>query len=154
MKLFPLLLCLAAAPAPVDHPHTFLASLVDVPLKRGELIESFSIDTWGVEFKAVCHIPGGWRIRAGSAATPNGVLEGDGSQGATWFNRSSPRELRGLVLLTLVGPVQRHDIRDPPGAEPATFNGHATLSTDAGDRKVRLGYRNVRLVAARRCPSF
>jgi hypothetical protein len=149
--LFALIL-LAAAP-PMDRPHTYLASVVGIPRKPNEQVESFSFSTWGVRFQAVCRIPSGWRINAGSSATPNGVLEGNGSQGATWFSRGSPRALRGLVLLTLSGPIQPRDIRFGNGVVPATFNGRATLSTDAGERKVALTYRNLRLVPARRCPS-
>jgi hypothetical protein len=146
-------LALAAAPAPADHPRTYLLSLAGIALKRGESIEGFSIDTWGVDFAAVCRIPSGWRIKAGGAATPDGELSGEGSQGATWFNRSSPGELRAFVLVTLSGPVQRADIRDATGVVPATFEGHARISTDDGTRRARLGYRNVRLTPARHCPA-
>lgn len=152
--LLPLAL-LAAAPAPTDHPCTFLLSIGKIPLKDTESIEAFSISTWGVEFKSVCRIPGGWRIKAGSSATPNGELAGEGSQGATWFNDASPKELRGFVLVTLYMPVQRDDIRSQDGTSliPATFKGYATLSTDDGERRVPLTYRNVTLAAARRCPN-
>lgn len=147
-------LALAAAPAPVDHPRTYLLSVGGVALKDSESIQAFSIETWGVEFAAVCRIPSGWRIKAGSSATPNGELSGAGSQGATWFNHASPKELRMFVLVTLYGPVQRADIHDGRGGvEPATFSGYATLSTDDGTRRARLTYRNVRLTPARRCPA-
>jgi hypothetical protein len=140
---------LATGSGPGDHPRTYLVSVVGVPLKAGESIASFSITTWGVEFNAICKIPSGWRIKAGSSATPDGVLEGEGSQGATWFNQSSPRELRGLDLATLYAPVQRTDVRNGPDA---TFKGTATVSTDNGERKARLTYRNVQLTPARHCP--
>jgi hypothetical protein len=90
-------------------------------------METFSISTWGVGFSAVCEIPAGWRIKAGSSAAPNGVLEGEGSQGATWFNQRSPAALRNLVLIRLYGPVQADDVRNGPDA---TFKGHATISTE------------------------
>lgn len=143
----------AAAPVPADHPRTYLLSVADLPLKAGESVESFKFSTWGVEHKAVCHIPSGWRVTAGSSATPNGSLEASGSQGATWFTRGSPPELRHLVLVTLDGAVQRTDRRssDGNGLVPATFSGRATISTDDGERKVLLNYRNVILVPARRC---
>lgn len=146
-----LLLALASAtpPSAIERPRTYLASVVGFPLKSGESLELFSIATWGVEFAAVCKIPAGWRIEAGSSATPDGILKGSGSLGATWFNRSSPPELRNFALVTLYGPVQRQDIRS--GAD-ATFKGYAVISTDDGDKKVALDYRNVRLTPARRCP--
>jgi hypothetical protein len=150
MKPLLLLLILSATgAAPADHPRTYLVSIVGVPLKAGESMESFSIATYGVEFKAICNIPGGWRIKAGSSATLEGVLEGEGSVGATWFNRSSPNELRYLALVALYAPVQRSDVRNGPDA---TFKGIATVSTDDGDRKARLTYRNVKLTPARHCP--
>lgn len=149
VKLLPLLALLAAGAAPVDHPRTYLLSIGRIPLRKAESIEAFAIETWGVDFNAICRIPGGWRIKAGSSATPNGELDGEGSQGATWFNRSSPPELRAFVLITLYAPVQRVDI----GSEiPATFKGYALISTDDADRKRPITYRNITLVPARRCP--
>ena len=152
--LLPLML-LAIPTAPVDHPHTYLLSIGDIPLKDTQSIEAFSLDTWGVEFDSVCHIPGGWRIKAGSSATPNGELSGEGSQGATWFDTESPKELRNFVLVTLYDRVQRNDVRsaDGNGLVPATFKGNATIETDDGDLKLALTYKNVTLVPARRCPA-
>lgn len=146
--LMPLALLLATASAPVDRSPTFLASIVGVPLGPGESMVSFSISTWGVGFNAICKIPPGWRIKAGSSATPNGILEGEGSQGATWFNRRSPVALRNLVLISLYGPVQPDDVRNGPDA---TFKGEATISTEEGERKAALTYRNVRLIRAAKC---
>ena len=150
--LLPLALFAATGAVPVDHPRIYLLSVGKIPLKDTESIKAFSITTWGVELRSVCRIPGGWRIKAGSSATPNGELTGEGSQGATWFNHSSPIELRSFVLVALYGPVQRADIRSADGVVPATFNGHATVETDEGDRRISLTYRNVTLTPARRCP--
>lgn len=146
--LIPLMLAATVSPPP-DHPKTFLVSVVGLPLKSGESVESFAFSTWGVEFQAVCKIPGGWRIKAGNSATPDGVLEGEGSQGATWFNRSNPAELHHVALITLYAPIQRSDVRNGPDA---TFKGTATVSTDNGEKKVRLTYSNVQLTPARHCP--
>jgi hypothetical protein len=148
-----LTLLLVAGTIPKDHPRTYLASVVELPLRKGESVESFSFSTWGVKFMAICRIPGGWRIKAGSSATPDGELAGEGSQGATWFNQRNPAELRNLVLLRLYGPVQRKALRDSRGNEtlPATFKGSAVISTEAGERKVSLTYKNILLTPARRC---
>lgn len=137
-----------------DRPRSYLLSIGRVPLKDTESIEAFSIKTWGVEFISVCRIPGGWRIRAGSSATPNGEVEGEGSQGITWFNQSSPKELQGFVLVTLDGPVQREDIGSPENSVLASFKGSATISTDDGDVQRALTYRNITLTPARRCPGL
>jgi hypothetical protein len=104
----------------------------------------------GRRVRAVCRIPGGWRIKAGSSATPDGVLEGEGSQGATWFNRKSPKELKNFVLVTLYDFVQRRDVGN---LIPATFKGFATISAENGEPKRPLTYKNIRLLSARACPS-
>ena len=144
----------AIAAAPVDHPKTYLASITSIPLKPNERIEGFSISTWGVTFNAVCHIPSGWTIKAGGSATPDGVLEGEASLGTTWLSEASPMPLHDLVLITLYEPVQRRDVGKEGGPVyiPATFKGHALLSGDDAQRRVRLGYANVRLSPANRCP--
>lgn len=149
--LLPLALLLVGA-APVDHPRTYLLSIGRIPLKDTESIEAFSIKTWGVQFRSVCRIPGGWRIKAGSSATPNGEIEGEGSQGATWFKHGSPKELQAFLLVTLYAPVQRADIGSPNNGVPATFKGTATIITDNGDVQRPLTYRNITLTAARSCP--
>lgn len=152
MRRYLPLALLAIGAAPVDHPRTYLLSIGQIPLRNGESIEAFSLETWGVEFRAVCSIPGGWRIKAGSSATPDGSLEGEGSHGATWFATASPRELQRLVLVALHAPVQRADTGSPDNGTPATFKGTATISTDDGNVQRALSYRNIMLTPARRCP--
>ena len=150
MKALAALLLLATAPAaPVDHPRTYLASIVDIPLQSDERFSSFSISTWGVTFKAVCRIPGGWTVKAGGDATPEGVLEGNASVGATWLADKNAKELRDFVLVTLDGPVQRHDV----SAVPATFKGHVFVETADTRRRARLTFANVSLKPASRCPT-
>lgn len=139
----------AALPPPVDHPKTYLMSVERIPLRADESMFAFEIDTWGVEFKAVCHVPGGWWIEAGRSATPEGSLKGRGSVGATWFRQTSPSELHNLVLVTLYGPIQRTDIGDVP----ATFKGRAKINGMDDERTIQLTSANVRLVPAGRCPN-
>ena len=153
MKAFLPFAMLLFGATPADHPRSYLMSIGRIPLKDTESIEAFSIKTWGVEFTSVCSIPGGWRIKAGSSATPNGEIEGEGSQGATWFNKSSPKELHAFVLVTLYAPVQRKDIGSTDNVIPATFKGTATINTDDGDVRRALTYKNVTLTPARRCPN-
>ena len=148
-----LFLLLPVAAHADDRPRNYLLSVVGLPTRDTQSVKAFSFNTWGVEFKSVCHIPGGWRIKAGSSATSNGELTAEGSQGATWFNQSRPRELRAFVLVTLFAPVQRLDRTSGSGVVPATFNGYATLETDDGDQRVSLDYRNIRLTPASTCVS-
>ncbi|WJT00797.1 hypothetical protein [Novosphingobium humi] len=156
MRLLLPLLLLTIGAAPADHPRSYLLSIERIPLtaKASESIMAFSITTWGVQFRSVCHIPAGWRIKAGNSASPDGEIEGGGSQGVTWFQRGSPKELKGLALVTLHAPVQREDIGLPDNVIPATFKGTVTISTDDGDVRRELNYKNVTLVPARRCPSL
>jgi len=144
-----ILLATAPAPAPVDHPVTYLASIIAVPLKAGERFSEFSIATWGVTFTAVCHIPSGWTVKAGGSATPEGVLEGEASLGTTWLSEKSSKALQDFVLVTLYEPVQRHDV----GSVPATFKGHAYIEGDDARRRVRLTFANVSLRPSSRCPA-
>ncbi|NKJ03033.1 hypothetical protein FHW92_005144 [Novosphingobium sp. SG707] len=155
-SLFPLLLLAPTPASAANHPRTYLLSVIGLPVKDTQSVKAFSIETWGVEFISVCRIPGGWRIKAGRSASPNGELSGEGSQGATWLNQSNPKELRAFVLVTLNAPIQRADIRTSDaggkGLIPATFKGYATLETDDGDRRFPLTYRNVMLTPASTCP--
>ena len=122
-----------------------------MPLKGDDSVKGFAIETWGVKFKAVCHVPEGWRIKAGNSLTPDGTFEGNGSQGTTWYREPSPKELQSVVLVELSAPVQRFDIHVADGLIPATFKGYVTVQTDDGERKVALTYRNVRLTPAMHC---
>jgi hypothetical protein len=146
----------ASAAAPVDHPRDYLAS-IRIDLKDDEYVDRFSIDTWGVTFKAVCHIPPGWRIKAGGSAAPDGIIAGEASHGVTFLDRKRIGQLRGLVLLTLYGPVQRDEVKDGDGVVPATFAGQADVGRYGGDdgegRQAPLGAANILLVPASRCPA-
>ncbi|MEP9359358.1 hypothetical protein [Sphingomonas sp. KR3-1] len=151
--MLPLLLpaLLLTAPIERDHPVTYLAS-VSIPLGPDERISAFAIETWGVRFKAVCRIPEGWRIKAGSSLTPNGSFEGEASQGVTWIGRAHMRDLQALVLIELVAPVHRKEIHDANGSIPATFAGKAVVETRDDQREAKIGADNIQLRRAARCP--
>jgi hypothetical protein len=137
-----------------DESKIFLMS-VSVDLAPNESLREFAIDTWGIQYEAVCHIPLGWRVEAGASATLDGVTKGEGSHGATWLNRESLNELQDVVLITMFAPVQQDDRRDKSGAViiPATFKGKAVVETGDGERQVALSHRNVRLTPAVGCPT-
>lgn len=146
-----LAIVLTAAPAGTEAPKTYLASLTDLPLRSGERLDSFSIDTWGVSFRAVCQIPRGWRIKVGGSAAPEGVLEGESTQGTTRL--SDLAALDSLVLITLSGPIQYREIRDGSGGVmPATFAGKAVIMGPSSGREAPLSARNIKLTPATRCP--
>ncbi len=137
--LLPLALLTAAATQP-DRSQSYLVSIVDVPLQAGESIERFALSTQGVSYQAICKLPEGWTIRAGSSIRGDGVLEGEGSNGVTWLPRSSPPELEAIASVTL-------DIESAPNS----FSGSATIAGIEGEREVTLTGQNVRLTAASGC---
>lgn len=146
---------MAAGSAAAERPRTYVASIVGLQLKSGEKIDSFSISTWGVTFDAVCRIPEGWTLKAGRGANPEGVLEGEGSNGITWIGRSRLGELEGVALVTLYGPVQRRDVvtDDGAGVVPATFKGAARVFGSGEGRTISLTSANIHLAPATGCPA-
>jgi hypothetical protein len=135
----------SAAPA-----ETYLASITGISLRADESIGHFNLRTWGVRFRAVCHIPSDWEITAGSFG-PQGRISGEAGHGASSIRRENSGELHSLVLVDLSGPVQTHRI----GSAPPTFSGDASVHVGKNDstRTVRLSAANVRLKRADRCPA-
>jgi len=95
-------------------------------------------------------------VRAGSSATPEGAIEGEGSHGATWLSANYASELDKLVLVTVSGPMRKQAVRSSDGTAviPATFAGYASISVVDVDkeRKIPLILANIRLTPATRCP--
>lgn len=151
-----LALLLSPAPASADNSERgqrFLLAL-RIALQPDERIESFSIDTWGVDILAVCRIPPGWTMKAGRSAAPDGVIEGRSTHGVTWIGPADLGRLNGLALVELRGPIQPRTIRfDPPGSGelPATFAGRAEIAGESG-RTLELTAANMGLTPATRCP--
>jgi hypothetical protein len=146
-----ILAALLAGQTSPPRSQTYLASIEGIRLKDGEGIASFELRTWGVVYRAVCHIPYDWEVTAGSMG-PGGKLAGTAGHGTSWVRASDKKQLQALVLIRLDGPVQKRDIPIRDGVVPATFSGVA--SVESGDRstKVRLTFANVRLTPARACP--
>lgn len=139
----------------VDHPKTYLASITGIKLGKDEFVDGFSIETWGVKERAVCHFPPGWSIDAGSSADPSGEIKGEASLGVTNLSPERLSELNGLVLITLSDTVQKKEIKTRDSDHPATFKGRVNIGTYGFDNKTRkapLTYRNIKLVPADRCP--
>lgn len=121
-----------SSPAWAARERTFIASVEGIRVGPKEYVDSFSIDTWGVEIVATFQIPPGWTVTAGSSADPTGTIAGQSSLGVTFLDRSRLKYLKGLVLLRMDGPVQRHAIRFVNGELPATFSGKAEIGTYGG----------------------
>lgn len=137
----------AAAPA-AEEPQgrIFLLSVEGIAL-AGQGVAGFRIDSWGVDWLAICRIPAGWRLRAGRSANPEGLFEGESTHGVTRLPGLEP--LRNVALVRLWGPVQWRDKPIPNGVVPATFAGTLRLSEG---REVGLGESSLRLTAAGACP--
>jgi len=139
-------LALAASSVGGEQARTYLASVV-IELGPDESLSEFKFETWGVQFNAVCRIPSGWFVQAGSDAILKGTPKGEGSHGATWLAKGDLGDLRGLVLITMWGPVQRADA----GSIPATFKGYAVVGDS--EKRLTLSYRNLTLTPAKSCPA-
>ena len=82
----------AVAQSPSERPRTFLLSVDHLFVGADETVTELEIQTWGVSFRAICHLPHGWRVEAGGNATPEGNLAADeGRQSPLRFQQASRR---------------------------------------------------------------
>jgi hypothetical protein len=145
----------SAFPVFAAHPQTYLVSVEGIQLGAKEYVDSFSIDTWGVEIVATCKIPPGWTINAGSSADPTGKIAGEASLGVTYLDRNRLKYLRQFVLLRTGEPVRKRAFRRGNVNLPASFRGTVDIGTYGPSEKTRkqiLDFRNLRLSPASRCP--
>lgn len=155
--MLPLIAFALAVPASATPPQRmYLVSITGLGLGRDEYINEFKLQSWGVRYKAVCRIPSGWTIKAGSSATAAGWLEGEGSHGATWLRGGSESELHRLVLITLDAGQRWQAVRGSRGEMivPPTFYGDIVITNGRTDRerKLTMTRRNFRFVPVRACP--
>src|SRR4051812_37344816 len=111
---------IAAAPlllfaTPADA-RPYLLSIHGIALAPSESVQSFSLDTWGVAFRAVCHIPPDWEITVRGAGI-GGRLAGEAGHGTVYLRRRNLGELNALALIDLDGPV----LLKARGPVPPTF---------------------------------
>ena len=145
MKAWPFLWVAAAlasgasgAPAAAAPGGLYLASIDGIRLDPNEFVDGFTIDTWGVEIVAICHLPPGWEIRAGRAASPDGVIAGEASHGVTFLNRARLVQLRDLALVRLSeDPPRRREDRSRGSILPATFAGRVGIGRYGVDERRR-----------------
>ena len=128
---------------------TYLLSIDAIRLATDERVETFSLETWGVTFKSVCHVPDDWEITVRGAGI-GGLLSGEAGHGVVYLSRTDLPKLKDLALVELSGGIQRAR----QGTVPPTFHGSAFIQVGYEDqsRTVPLTYRNVRLLPATRCP--
>ena len=154
VRFLPTLALLAISSAAIaEQPGTYLVSIAGASAGDNELVEQFTIETWGVEILAICHIPPGWRMRAGTSAAPDGIIQGEATHGVTRLDRKGFFRLRDLALVRISGPVQGGTRRLGSGSEIATFLGHVAIADSRGrHRQVRLTMDNIQLTPETRCP--
>ena len=132
---------------------TYLASIESLPVRPGDEVEQFTIDTWGIDILAICSIPAGWRIEAGRTAAPDGIIRGEATHGVTRLTGRHLGSLRNIALIRTWGAVRGGNRRTGSGDEIATFLGSMRIYDSRGrGREVPLRLRNIRLVPAVRCP--
>jgi hypothetical protein len=139
---------LAALPA--HSATTQLLSLGLLPIKAGQYVSDFVIDTQGVDILAVCHVPFGWKITAGIDDAVTGSLQGHAGLGVSFIHDSNRAELDGLFLVRVYKFTTRWD-----GSMPPTFLGRFNVGRygdDGASRRVKMTPANIKLAGADRCP--
>jgi hypothetical protein len=152
----PAIALIVCTPASASARQTFLISLQGLQLGEKEYIDSFSIDTWGIEVIATCQIPPGWTITAGSSADPTGLIAGEPSLGVTFLDKARLKYLNGIVLIRMNGHITKYTRRLGGITQPATFIGKADIGTYGPSERTRtqkLDFHNINLIAASRCPA-
>ena len=138
-----------ATTTPAAAAQTYLASIEGVSLAADESIPSFTVKTWGVEIKAICHIPADWEITGGRFGSL-GRIVGQAGHGATALRTRDLHQFRGLALVEVSGPIATRG----HGSVPATFGGSVNIQVGRNDttRTVTLTAANIQLVKTDACP--
>lgn len=138
-----------ASAATAASARTYLASIEGVSLRPDESISSFTLKTWGIRIKAICHIPADWEITAGRFG-PLGRIAGQAGHGASELRSRDLGQLRRLALIEMSGPLSRKG----HGSVPATFGGAVNIYVGRNSltRTVALTFANVSLVKSDHCP--
>src|SRR5690242_1709051 len=113
-----LALVAALGVAPMPAAAFQLLSIRGIELKDNEYVAAFSIETWGVRVRAVCHIPVGWSINVAGALDPSGTLTGNAAGGVAFLERSDLGALDRLFL-----------VDDPDKEFPRRLDGTVSIGT-------------------------
>jgi hypothetical protein len=121
-----------------------------VPLDKS--IYAYRIDTWGVEFLAVCAVPQSWELKSEKFEDSEGYLSGQADIHGT--------PLQSLTNMYLVDVYDYRPTTAHVGdtEHPASFKGWVRIGSreqfgDWHGRKVTLRAKNFRLKDATRCPA-
>lgn len=127
-----------------------LLSIDGLTLPKDKAIYAYRIDTFGVEFLAVCSVPSGWELKSQKYENPGGYLSGQAD-----LHASRLRFTR--MYLVDVYEHQAEAVREADAEHPASFSGWVQIGSrqqfgDWQGHKVTLGPKNFRLTDATRCP--
>ncbi len=142
---------LAASPASAEVRRA-LVSVENLKLPADETIRAFHIETWGVEFVAVCHMPPSWELKSEKFEDPEGSLGGKADA------HGEPLKRLTDFYLVDVYDYQPLPKGDPKGEyHPPSFTGWVEVGTaepfdGAARRKRALTANNFRLRASQNCP--
>lgn len=129
-----------------------LLSVDGVHLKGAEGIVAFEINTWGVEFLAVCRMPPSWALKSEKYANPEGQLSGKrDAQGLAY------RSLANFYLVDVYNYEPEAKGNPKSDFHPASFSSWVELGRNeqfgsARGRRVPLKPQNFKLQNARGCP--
>jgi hypothetical protein len=124
-----------------------LLSVEGVRIPKGSAIFQYRLDTFGVEFLAVCKLPQSWEVQSEKFENPEGYLSGRADIHGEWL--SALKEMY-LVDVYDYRPVASRDV-------PASFSGWVEVGSrerfgDWRGHRVQLAANNFRLTDAQRCP--
>lgn len=142
---------LLAFPA-VAEVRRVLLTVDGLNIPTNQTIRAFHIETWGVEFLAICHLPPSWELKSEKFEDPEGWLDGKaGTHG------EDMKKLSNMYLMD-VYDYQAQPRGDPKGDyHPPSFAGWVELGRvepfDGGTRRKRtLKADQFRMQDAKRCP--
>jgi hypothetical protein len=129
-----------------------LLSVDGLGLSPREAITAFHIETWGVEFLAVCRLPKSWELKSEKFEDPEGWLDGEADTHGERLNRLSNMY---LVDIYDYQPQPRGDPKSdyhPPSFAGWVRIGNVEASDGGAGRKRTLKASDFRLKDARNCP--
>lgn len=130
-------------------PRRVLLTIDGLNLPASQTIRAFHIQTWGVAFLAVCHLPPSWQLRSEKFEDPEGRLDGKAD--------THGEPLKSLSDMYLLDVYASNG--DPKGERhPATFAGWVEIGRvepfEGGTRRKRiLRADQFRMHDAKSCPA-
>lgn len=129
-----------------------LLSVDGLTLPKNQAVYAFHIDTFGVEFLAVCSLPRGWELKSEKFDDPEGYISGEADLHASRLRLTN-------MYLVDVYDYRVATVRDGNTEHPASFSGWVRIGSrpqfgDWHGRKVTLRPNNFRLSDATQCPAL